>query len=97
MHWWEEKQGTVQKATYTPDQPYEPIHMPKNSAIPFIISAFWFFAGFGFVLDWMWMAIPWASLALRICMIVRSFSYDTDYYIPVDEVKRTEDASGRAV
>ncbi len=52
---------------------------------------FWFFAGFGFVLDWMWLAIP-ALIGVAICMIARSFTYNTDYYIPVDEVKRTEAA-----
>jgi cytochrome aa3-600 menaquinol oxidase subunit 1 len=87
--WWEEKQGTVKKLPEPIS--YEPIHMPKNSAIPFIISAMWFFAGFGFVWDWMWLTIP-ALIGVAICMIARSFSYDTDYYIPAEEVKATEDA-----
>jgi cytochrome aa3-600 menaquinol oxidase subunit 1 len=65
--------------------------MPKNSSIPFIMSALWFFAGFGFVFDWMWLTIP-ALIGVAISMIARSFSYDTDYYIPADEVKRTEAA-----
>ncbi|MNG38127.1 Quinol oxidase subunit 1 [compost metagenome] len=55
------------------------------------MSAFWFFAGFGFVWDWMWLTIP-ALIGVAICMIARSFSYDTDYYIPAEEVKATEDA-----
>ncbi|OAS16308.1 cbb3-type cytochrome c oxidase subunit I [Paenibacillus oryzisoli] len=87
--WWEEKQGTVKKQPVPTT--YEPIHMPKNSSIPFIISTLWFFAGFGFVWDWMWLTIP-ALIGVAICMIARSFSYDTDYYIPADEVKATEDA-----
>ncbi|NQX64529.1 cbb3-type cytochrome c oxidase subunit I [Paenibacillus alba] len=89
--WWEEKERSA--ASGKPSAPivYEPIHMPKNSAIPFLISALWFFAGFGFVWDWMWLTIP-ALIGVGICMIARSFSYDTDYYIPADEVKRTEAA-----
>lgn len=87
--WWEEKQGTVKKQPVPTT--YEPIHMPKNSSIPFIMSTLWFFAGFGFVWDWMWLTIP-ALIGVAICMIARSFSYDTDYYIPADEVKATEDA-----
>lgn len=87
--WWEEKQGTVKKQPVPAK--YEPIHMPKNSGIPFIISAMWFFAGFGFVWNWMWLTIP-ALIGVALCMWARSFSYDTDYYIPADEVKATEDA-----
>ncbi len=43
--WWETKQqranGISPSDTVKPK--YEPIHMPKNSGIPFIMSAFWFF------------------------------------------------------
>ncbi|NOU74165.1 cytochrome ubiquinol oxidase subunit I [Paenibacillus sp. LMG 31458] len=89
--WWEQKQ----KQSLSTKQPakivYEPIHMPKNSSIPFLMSALWFFAGFGFVFNWMWLTIP-ALIGVAITMIARSFSYDTDYYIPADEVKRTEAA-----
>ncbi|CAM4417873.1 cbb3-type cytochrome c oxidase subunit I [Paenibacillus xylanexedens] len=86
--WWEEKERRA-KGIYPPEQPLEPIHMPKNSGIPFIMSVFWFIAGFGFVFGWLWMAILGLA-GVGICMIARSFSYDTDYYIPVDEIKRTE-------
>lgn len=37
----------------------------------------------------MWLTIP-ALVGVAICMLVRSFTYDTDYYIPVDEIERTE-------
>ncbi|MDR6549775.1 cbb3-type cytochrome c oxidase subunit I [Paenibacillus qinlingensis] len=90
--WWEAKQGKKQPKPTS----YEPIHMPKNSAIPFIISLLWFFAGFGFVWDWMWLTIP-SLIGVAICMIARSFSYDTDYYIPADEVKKTEEAAWKGV
>jgi len=87
--WWEQKQN--KSAATKGDVHYEPIHMPKNSAIPFIKSTLWFFAGFGFVWGWLWLAIP-AMIGVAICMIARSFSYDTDYYIPVEEIKQTEAA-----
>ncbi|GIQ62939.1 hypothetical protein PACILC2_15070 [Paenibacillus cisolokensis] len=35
------------------------------------------------------MAIP-SLIGIAICMLVHSFNYDNDYYIPVDEIKRTE-------
>ncbi len=74
----------------------EPIHMPKNSGIPFVMSVFWFIAGFGLTFEWTWMAII-GLLGVGGCLLARSFQYDTDYYIPVDEVKRTEAALGRVV
>ncbi|UQZ86095.1 Quinol oxidase subunit 1 [Paenibacillus konkukensis] len=89
--WWETKQKLAQGAKPEPTAPLEPIHMPKNSAIPFIKSTLWFFAGFGFVWGWLWLAIP-AMIGVLLCMLARSFSYDTDYYIPVDEIKQTEAA-----
>ncbi|MEW9698727.1 cbb3-type cytochrome c oxidase subunit I [Paenibacillus sp. SI8] len=89
---WEHKQKQGAAGAKKSAVHYEPIHMPKNSAIPFIMSALWFFAGFGFVWNWMWLALP-AMAGVGICMIARSFSYDTDYYIPVDEIKQTEAAA----
>ncbi|MEK3789293.1 MULTISPECIES: cbb3-type cytochrome c oxidase subunit I [Paenibacillus] len=89
--WWEEKERRKQ-GIFKKEQPIEPIHMPKNSAIPFIMSVFWFIAGFGFVFGWWFFYIP-GLIGVAACMIARSFySYDNDYYIPVDEVKRTEAA-----
>ena len=72
----------------------EPIHMPKNSGRPFIMSVFFFIAGFGFVFGWVWMAVI-GLLGVGYTLIARSFEYDDDYYIPVEEVKQTESALGR--
>ncbi|SFF25020.1 cytochrome aa3-600 menaquinol oxidase subunit 1 [Paenibacillus algorifonticola] len=91
--WWEEKQRLANGGKPKPLAPLEPIHMPKNSAIPFLISVSFFVMGFGFVWDWKWMIIP-GAIGVAICMLARSFSYDTDYYIPVDEIERTEAALG---
>lgn len=89
--WWERKERGEKPLTPIARSQLAPIHMPKNSAIPFIKSFLWFFVGFGFVWGWLWMAIP-SLIGVGICMIARSFTYDTDYYIPVDEVDRTEKA-----
>ncbi|MCP1136183.1 cbb3-type cytochrome c oxidase subunit I [Paenibacillus polysaccharolyticus] len=67
-----------------------PIHMPKNSGIPIIISACWFIAGFGFVFHWTWFIITGLA-GIAISMLVHSFNYDTEYYIPVDEIKELEE------
>src|SRR5690606_30238856 len=94
--WWEEKQRIARGEKPSRQAALEPIHMPKNSGIPFVMSIFWFFAGFGFVWDWKWMWIP-GLIGVAVCMLVHSFRYDTDYYIAVDEVKRTEAAAKGAV
>lgn len=89
---WEEKQRIARGQAPKLQPPLEPIHMPKNSGNPIIQSVFWFIAGFGFVFGWMWMAIP-GLIGVAVTMLAHSFNYDTDYYIPVDEIKRTEDAA----
>jgi cytochrome aa3-600 menaquinol oxidase subunit I len=90
--WWLKKQKQLkQKGTKKEKPHYEPIHMPKNSGIPFVMSVFWFIAGFGFTFTWTWMGVI-GLIGVGGCLIARSFQYDTDYYIPVDEIERTEAA-----
>ncbi|MDF2725187.1 MAG: quinol oxidase subunit 1, partial [Paenibacillus sp.] len=86
--WWEEKKRR-EKGLITPPPPIEPIHMPGNSGIAFIKSFCWFIAGFGFVFHWLWLAIP-GLIGVVICMLVHSFTYNNEYYIPAEEVVRTE-------
>lgn len=93
---WEEKQRIANGGAPRPKPALAPIHMPKNSGVPVVMAAFFFIAGFGFVFDWLWMAIPGLA-GVAVCMFVHSFRYDTDFYIPVDEIKRTEIAAGREV
>lgn len=94
--WWTMKQEMQQKGgkKLSASGQIEPIHMPKNSPLPFIMSVFFFIAGFGFVFHWIWMGVI-GLVGVAITLIMRSFEYDTDYYIPVDEVKRTETSLGR--
>ncbi|MBN3526811.1 cbb3-type cytochrome c oxidase subunit I [Paenibacillus apiarius] len=89
--WWEEKQRRERDPLSLAPAKLEPIHMPKNSGIPFVMSMFWFAAGFGFVFDWLWLTIS-GLVGVAVCMLVHSFNYDTDYYIPVEDIKRTEAA-----
>ncbi|MCI1859030.1 MAG: cytochrome aa3 quinol oxidase subunit I [Sporolactobacillus sp.] len=84
-----------QKAGKTPKRlALQPIHLPNNTGIPVIFSAFMFVAGFGFVFQWYWMAFP-GVLGVIACMIARSFVYNDHHFIPVDEIERTERATGR--
>lgn len=76
-------------------RPIEPIHMPNNSGRPFIMSVWFFIAGFGLVFEWYWMGII-GLLGVLYCLLKRSFEYDDHHYIQVEEIKRTESATGRA-
>jgi cytochrome aa3-600 menaquinol oxidase subunit 1 len=89
--WWQKKEE-MRKPDYKPEPvKYEPIHMPKNTGIPFIMACFFFIAGFGFTFEWFWMGII-GLMGVAVTLFVRSFQYDTDYYIPVEEIERTEKA-----
>lgn len=67
------------------------IHMPKNTAAGFIIAAI--SAAVGFALIWhMWAIAAVSFVAMMIAIIVHTFNYKRDYYIPADEVVRTEAA-----
>jgi cytochrome aa3-600 menaquinol oxidase subunit 1 len=94
--WYETKQDMkAGKPVPKPDH-YEAIHMPKDSAIPFIFAAFFFVAGFGFTFNWVWLGII-GMIGVVCCLIARSFQYDVDYYIPAEDVERTETALGRGL
>ncbi|MED0738302.1 cytochrome aa3 quinol oxidase subunit I [Aneurinibacillus thermoaerophilus] len=108
--WWRMKEEMKQGKAKQEKPKLEPIHMPKNSGIPFVMAVFWFIAGFGFTfaptditfgetkLTFVWISMAVIGLlGVGLCMLARSFQYDTDYYIPVDEVKRTEASLGRVV
>ncbi len=93
--WWMAKQGEVDKKDFLPKKSdIKPIHMPKNSGRPFIISICFFIIGIGFVFGVIPIAVI-GGLGVAVCLFRRSFEYDTDYYIPVDEVIHTESALGR--
>ncbi|MCF6775965.1 cytochrome o ubiquinol oxidase subunit I [Thiotrichales bacterium 19X7-9] len=70
-------------------KPYEDIHMPKDTPLGFIISAF--AAVFGFAMIW---HIYWLAIAGFVCMFLsimcRSFNYNQDYYVKASEVERIE-------
>jgi cytochrome aa3-600 menaquinol oxidase subunit 1 len=68
--------------------------MPRNSSLPFLMSVAFFFSGFGFVFNWFWMA-SLGIAGILLCMIIRSQQRNTEYSIPVEEIKQTETALGR--
>ena len=68
---------------------YEKIHMPSNTALPFVMGCFMFLAGFGLVFEWFWMGIV-GGIGIFACMAFRSFDYNDGYYVSVEEIEETE-------
>jgi cytochrome o ubiquinol oxidase subunit 1 len=85
----------MKKRNYSrPLQGFLPIHMPKNTAAGFVIAVL---AGaVGFALIWqMWLAAGLSFIAMLAAVIIHTFNYKRDYYIPAAEVVRTETARTR--
>lgn len=72
-----------------PQQGFVDIHMPKNTGAGFIIALF--SAVCGFALIWqMWLVAGIGFAMLMAAIIIHTFNYNRDYYIPADDVVRTE-------
>jgi cytochrome o ubiquinol oxidase subunit 1 len=85
----------MKQQRYTrPQHGFTAIHMPKNTAAGFIIAAL--SAVLGFALIWqMWLVAGIGFVSMMAAIIVHTFNYKRDYYIPADEVVRTENARTR--
>ncbi|SFC88102.1 cytochrome aa3 quinol oxidase subunit 1 apoprotein [Bacillus sp. OV322] len=70
---------------------YEPIHMPNNTGVPFVMGVAIFFGGFFAVFSW-WIPAIVAVAVIFGTMIHRSFERDHGYHISVEEIERTENA-----
>ena len=75
---------------------YHKIHMPKNTGAGVIIGAFNLILGFAMIWHIWWMAIA-GLLGVIVTLIARTFDYNTDYYVPAEEVKRIEDEHSQAM
>jgi cytochrome o ubiquinol oxidase subunit 1 len=87
--WYDKEAGRAKQ-----DTDYEDIHMPRNTALPIIISGFAFVMGFALIFHINWLAIL-AVVGIIISLIVRSFDYNLDYYITKEEVKEIESKLNR--
>ncbi|MFS2002692.1 cytochrome o ubiquinol oxidase subunit I [Duganella sp. CT11-25] len=88
--WADMKENNYQR----PTSGFVSIHMPKNTAAGFIISALSFVLGFAMIWQ-MWLPAAAAFIAMLAAIITHTFNYKRDYYIPADEVVRTEEAHTR--
>jgi cytochrome o ubiquinol oxidase subunit 1 len=87
----------MKKAGYArPLEGFRPIHMPKNTAAGFVLAML--ASACGFALIWhMWLPVAASFAALILATIVHTFNYKRDYYVPADEVVRTEEARTRGL
>ena len=77
-----------------PISDFVPIHMPKNTAAGFVVAALSAVVGFGLIWHMWWLAgLAFATMATAV--IIHTFNYKRDYYIPAGEVIRTENARTR--
>ncbi|MDX6805830.1 cytochrome o ubiquinol oxidase subunit I [Terrihabitans rhizophilus] len=73
-----------------PLEGYRPIHMPKNTGTGVVLSALALICGFAMIWYIWWLAAL-SFLAILIGGIAHTFNYNRDFYIPADEVLRTEE------
>ncbi len=77
-----------------PKDGFVAIHMPKNTGAGFIIALL--SAVCGFALIWqMWLLAGLGFVAMMAAIIIHTFNYKRDYYIPAADVIRTEDERTR--
>jgi cytochrome o ubiquinol oxidase subunit 1 len=83
--WWQMKANGFVR----PTDGFVQIHMPKNTPAGIIIAGI---SGvIGFTLIWhMWLLASIAFVGLMATIIVHTFNYKRDYYIPVEEVEKAE-------
>jgi len=93
---WKEKKKRSQPDYKPEKRELKPIHFPKNSGIPFIMGVCFFIAGFGLTFHWVWLGVI-GLIGVAATLYARSFQYDTEYVIPVEEIKKTEAALGRDI
>jgi cytochrome o ubiquinol oxidase subunit 1 len=85
----------MKKAGYKrPLSGFVPIHMPANTWAGPVIPMVTFVLGFGIIWH-MWLLVALSFVATVAVTIYHTFNYKRDYYIPAEEVARTEEAHTR--
>ncbi|MEH6941354.1 cytochrome aa3 quinol oxidase subunit I [Bacillus sp. JJ722] len=84
--WWDHKKG---KAQLFKDGPYEEIHMPSNSFVPFIMAMSFLALSFFLVFSW-WIPAIISAIPIILCLFNRSFSKDHGFHVKVKEIEEIE-------
>ena len=83
--WWQMKQYGYRR----PLEGFKPIHMPKGTAAGIVLAGLSTVCGFALIWHIWWLAIL-SFGATIVSAIIHTFNYKRDYYIPTEEVIRTE-------
>ncbi|WP_413708349.1 cytochrome o ubiquinol oxidase subunit I [Ralstonia sp. Ralssp110] len=83
--WWQMKQYGYRR----PQEGFKPIHMPKGTAAGIVLAGLSTVCGFALIWHIWWLAIL-SFGATIVSAIIHTFNYKRDYYIPTEEVIRTE-------
>ncbi len=89
QYWYDKQKTDVSHHVHPKNLHYQPIHMPKKTPAGFIISIFSGILGFAMVWH-MWLPALLGLAGIITTLIARTFNRDTDYYIDVETVKKTE-------
>ena len=98
--WWAAKYGEEAEPAPEPARPtvrsedIHALHLPTNTAYPFLLGASFFVMGFGVVFQW-WIiaAIGFAGIAANL--IYAWFDYDDHASVPADHIRSVETSFGR--
>jgi cytochrome o ubiquinol oxidase subunit I len=90
--WWDMKR----RGYVRPVSGFNAVHMPKNTAAGIVLAGLSTLCGFALVWH-MWPLVLLSFAALIVATIVHTFNYKRDYYIPADDVVRTEEARTQAL
>ncbi|GJD73203.1 cytochrome o ubiquinol oxidase subunit I [Methylobacterium goesingense] len=83
--WWDMKKRGYSR----PLHGFKAIHMPKNTATGLILGILSII--FSFAMIWyIWWLAAFSFLVIAVVSIGHTFNYNRDFYIPADEVIRTE-------
>ena len=86
---WLQKEEHAKSGVRPEKRPYHDIHMPRNTAIGFIVGVIGGVFGFAMIWNIWWLAIVSGAAAL-IGVIVRTFNFNIDYYVKAAEVEKIE-------
>ncbi len=82
---------TMKQTKHADKEPYEDIHMPKNTPHGLFIGVLSFTLGFAVIWHIWWLAIA-AFLGILACLIIRFMDSHTDVVIPAKEIEKMEKA-----
>ncbi|MEA2823430.1 MAG: cytochrome o ubiquinol oxidase subunit [Bradyrhizobium sp.] len=89
---WKKKQRARAQAQPAKERKFDPIEMPKNSAIGFIIAFFAVVSGFALIWHIWWMAGA-GAIGIFLTMLAFAFRNEEEIEIPADQIARFEQAN----